>query len=50
MRYSHLTFIAGCFFLLMLFRSVGDEARQRGERTEMRCAVDATQTLGAPKW
>lgn len=38
------------FILLMLFRDVSAEERLRGGGTEMRCAVDATQTLGAPKW
>lgn len=49
MRYSHLAFILWCFFLLMLFRDVAEEARLRGERTEMHCAVESAQVSGFPR-
>lgn len=45
---SHLKGVLAGLILLMLFRDVSEEARLRGERTEMRCAVEATP--GAPKW
>lgn len=48
-RYSRLTFILWCFFLVMSFRDVAEEARQRGERTEMRCAVESARVSGSPR-
>lgn len=46
-RYSHLAFILWCFFLVMLFRDVAEEARLRGERTGMRCAAESAQVSGS---
>lgn len=49
LRYSHLAFILWCFFLVMLFRDVAEEARLRGERTGMRCATESAQVSGSPR-
>lgn len=41
-RLSLLVLILWCFVLLLLFRDVAEEARQRGERTAAQC-VDETR-------